>query len=81
MACLRIGDTCPDFKSDSSIGEISLYEYLGDGWGVFFSHPGTLIQPLRPATPRVPLLFAEFPCLKQLKRFIWAMRKMNCGLT
>lgn len=39
MACLRIGDTCPDFKSDSSIGEISLYEYLGDGWGVFFSHP------------------------------------------
>ncbi len=36
---LRLGDKAPDFTADSSIGEINLYEYLGDGWGVLFSHP------------------------------------------
>ena len=36
---LRLGDTAPDFTVDSSIGTINLYSYLGDGWGVLFSHP------------------------------------------
>ena len=36
---IRLGDTAPDFTADSSIGTISLYEYLGDSWGVLFSHP------------------------------------------
>ncbi|MDB5003826.1 MAG: peroxiredoxin [Mucilaginibacter sp.] len=36
---LRLGDKAPDFTADSSVGEINLYEYLGDGWGVLFSHP------------------------------------------
>lgn len=39
MATLRLGDTAPDFTADSSIGKINLYDYLGDGWGVLFSHP------------------------------------------
>ncbi|MCC8426036.1 peroxiredoxin [Mucilaginibacter sp. UR6-11] len=36
---LRLGDKAPDFTAQTSIGEINLYEYLGDGWGVLFSHP------------------------------------------
>lgn len=39
MATLRLGDTAPDFTADSSIGSINLYDYLGDGWGILFSHP------------------------------------------
>lgn len=36
---LRLGDIAPNFKAQTSIGEIDFYEYLGDGWGVLFSHP------------------------------------------
>lgn len=36
---LRLGDKAPNFQAKTSIGEIDLYEYLGDGWGVLFSHP------------------------------------------
>jgi thioredoxin-dependent peroxiredoxin len=36
---LRLGDLAPDFQSESTDGPISLYDYLGDGWGVLFSHP------------------------------------------
>jgi alkyl hydroperoxide reductase subunit AhpC len=37
---LRLGDKAPDFKAKTSEGEIDFYEYLGDSWGVLFSHPG-----------------------------------------
>ena len=36
---LRLGDTAPDFTQDSSLGPINLYKYLGNSWGVLFSHP------------------------------------------
>jgi alkyl hydroperoxide reductase subunit AhpC len=36
---LRLGSTAPNFQSDSSNGPIDLYEYLGDSWGILFSHP------------------------------------------
>jgi len=36
---LRLGDKAPNFQAQTSVGEIDLYEYLGDGWGVLFSHP------------------------------------------
>jgi len=39
MATLRLGDTAPDFEQDSSVGRIRFYDYLGDSWGVLFSHP------------------------------------------
>ncbi|KCB21579.1 redoxin [Bordetella hinzii CA90 BAL1384] len=39
MAHLRLGDTAPDFEQKSSIGTLRLYDYLGDKWGVLFSHP------------------------------------------
>ena len=36
---LRLGDVAPNFKALTSKGEIDFYEYLGDSWGVLFSHP------------------------------------------
>ncbi|HVW94914.1 MAG TPA: peroxiredoxin [Mucilaginibacter sp.] len=36
---LRLGDIAPNFKAKTSQGEIDFYEYLGDSWGVLFSHP------------------------------------------
>ena len=36
---LRLGDIAPDFEAQSTLGTIRLHEYLGDSWGVLFSHP------------------------------------------
>ena len=36
---IRLGDTAPDFTQDSSEGSINFHEWLGDSWGVLFSHP------------------------------------------
>lgn len=36
---LRLGDVAPDFTADSTAGTIHFHEYLGDSWGVLFSHP------------------------------------------
>lgn len=37
---LRLGDIAPNFKAQTSAGELDFYEYLGDSWGILFSHPG-----------------------------------------
>lgn len=36
---LRLGDIAPDFVQQSSEGEIRFHEFLGDSWGILFSHP------------------------------------------
>jgi alkyl hydroperoxide reductase subunit AhpC len=36
---LRLGDTAPDFQAQSTLGKISFHEWLGDQWGMLFSHP------------------------------------------
>ncbi len=36
---LQLGDIAPDFKAQTSIGPIQFHTFLGDSWGVLFSHP------------------------------------------
>jgi alkyl hydroperoxide reductase subunit AhpC len=36
---IRLGDTAPDFEQDSTEGKISFHKWLGNSWGVLFSHP------------------------------------------
>ena len=36
---IQLGETAPDFTAETTEGTVSLHEYLGDGWGILFSHP------------------------------------------
>src|SRR5215831_13453976 len=36
---LSIGDVAPDFEADTTEGHIKFHQWLGDSWGVIFSHP------------------------------------------
>src|SRR3954447_16063817 len=47
---LQINDTAPDFEADTTEGRIRFHEWLGDSWGVLFSHPKDL-PPICPTHP------------------------------
>jgi len=36
---IRLGDLAPDFKAETSLGDIQFHNWLGDSWGILFSHP------------------------------------------
>ena len=36
---IKLGETAPNFNQNSTIGNIDFYNYLGDSWGILFSHP------------------------------------------
>ena len=57
---LRLGDDAPNFTANSSIGEINLYEYLGDSWGVLFSHPADYTPVCTTELGRTASLQSEF---------------------
>lgn len=39
MAVLRLGDIAPNFQAETTEGPLDFYEYLGNSWGILFSHP------------------------------------------
>ncbi len=60
LMALRLGDTAPDFKAQTTVGEISFHEYLGDGWGVLFSHPADYTPVCTTELGKTALLAEEF---------------------
>lgn len=36
---IKLGDTAPDFQAETSAGHLNFYDYLGNSWGILFSHP------------------------------------------
>jgi alkyl hydroperoxide reductase subunit AhpC len=57
---LRLGDTAPNFKAKTSIGDIDFYEYLGDSWGILFSHPADYTPVCTTELGRTAALQGEF---------------------
>jgi len=57
---LRLGDAAPNFKAQTTIGEIDLYEYLGTGWGILFSHPADYTPVCTTELGKTALLATEF---------------------
>jgi thioredoxin-dependent peroxiredoxin len=57
---LRLGDKAPNFKAQTTEGEIDFYEFLGDSWGVLFSHPADYTPVCTTELGRTALLKEEF---------------------
>ncbi len=57
---LRLGDTVPNFQAKTTAGDIDFYEYLGDGWGVLFSHPADYTPVCTTELGKTALLQEEF---------------------
>lgn len=57
---LRLGDPAPNFKAQTTAGEIDFYEYLGKGWGVLFSHPADYTPVCTTELGKTALLSDEF---------------------
>jgi thioredoxin-dependent peroxiredoxin len=57
---LRLGDTVPNFKASTTAGDIDFYEYLGDSWGVLFSHPADYTPVCTTELGKTALLQEEF---------------------
>jgi len=57
---IRLGDTAPDFTAETTEGTIEFHKYLGDGWGVLFSHPKDYTPVCTTELGRVANLKSEF---------------------
>ena len=58
--CLHLGDVAPNFKAITTEGAIDFYEYIGNGWGVLFSHPADYTPVCTTELGKTALLKMEF---------------------
>jgi thioredoxin-dependent peroxiredoxin len=57
---LRLGDTAPNFQAKTTAGDLDFYEYLGNGWGILFSHPADYTPVCTTELGKTALLQEEF---------------------
>ena len=57
---LRLGDPAPNFQAKTTAGDIDFYEFLGNSWGVLFSHPADFTPVCTTELGRTALLKEEF---------------------
>src|SRR5438477_229868 len=57
---IQLGDIAPDFTQDSTAGMIQFHEFLGNSWGVLFSHPKAFTPVCTTELGAVAKLKAEF---------------------
>ena len=57
---IRLGDTAPDFTAPTTHGEISFHDWLGESWGVLFSHPKDFTPVCTTELGEVARIKAEF---------------------
>ncbi len=57
---IQLGDVAPDFTAESTEGEIHFHDFLGDSWGVLFSHPADFTPVCTTELGRVAALKGEF---------------------
>ena len=57
---IRLGDTAPDFTAETTEGTIDFHQWLGDGWGILFSHPKDYTPVCTTELGRVANLKGEF---------------------
>jgi len=57
---LRLGDIAPNFTAKTSAGDIDFYEFLGNGWGILFSHPADYTPVCTTELGKTALLQEEF---------------------
>lgn len=57
---LRLGDTAPDFQIATTQGDIRFYDFLGDSWGILFSHPADFTPVCTTELGRTAALAPEF---------------------
>lgn len=57
---LQLGDAAPNFTANTTKGELSFYDYLGDSWGLLFSHPADFTPVCTTELGKTSSLMPEF---------------------
>jgi alkyl hydroperoxide reductase subunit AhpC len=57
---LHLGEVAPNFTAQSTLGEINFHEYLGESWGILFSHPADFTPVCTTELGKTSLLMKEF---------------------